>query len=353
MLGLLLALGCPKPIEVVHTYEEVPRLPAPTAGSYNRSLEPTPDPLVQPLVEGLRWDASLAGAASGLALDLVKAGTTQVLTRWQVREAAWRAGWAYPIADARAWSAMEDGSPPPQLLGWLETVSPEDDLGLVRARGQEGDVWVALKARPRLDIGRVPRQLAQGAELALPALPGASYAISDANGRLLSGSLDEPVSLTVATRGEWLVQVDDARGSAALFPVYVGLVPPDLPVIEDARSVRTDVEAIARAEELLDIVRATYDAEPLHRDFMLDAGARSLLQGGGTTREGVIASLGLSPAETALWECQGVTVEACLDGMIWRPRNRSALLDDASGLGLAASVGAEGVRLVGILSRTD
>lgn len=353
MLALLLALGCPKPQPVVLTYEEVPRLPAPAAGSYNRSLEPTPDPLVAPLVEGRRWDASLSGAASGLALDLVKADAERVLTRWQVREAAWRAGWPYPIADARAWSALEDGAPPPQLTVWLAEVAADDDLGLVRARGQDGDVWVGLKAHPRADIRRVPRQLAQGGLLALPALPGASYAIADANGQLLEGRLDEAVEITAATRGEWLVEIRDAAGRLALFPVYVGLVPPDMPVFEDVAAVRTEVQAIARTEALLDTIRTTYDAAPLHRDFMLDAGARSLLKGGGTTRDGVIASLGLSRETTALWACEGVSVEACLDRMIWTPRNRSALLDDASGLGLAADVGAEGVRLVGILSRTD
>ncbi|MCA9568068.1 MAG: hypothetical protein KC656_09510 [Myxococcales bacterium] len=354
MIALLLALGCPKPAApVLPSWETVPSLPSPTAGAYNRSLEAPPDAELARLVEGRRWDASLSGTAAGLALDLIRTDTDRLLTRWKVRESAWRAGWPYPIDDAKAWRALEDGAPPPQLLAWLEALGPDDDLGLVRARGSQGDLWVALKAHPRRDLGRIPRQLAQGGELVLPALPGARYAVADANGRLHAGALDAAVTLQAGSRGEWLVRIDDDQGRVALFPVYVGIVPPLLPLIEDVVPVRTAVDAIARTESLLATIRSAYGSTKPARDFMLDAGARSLLSGGGTTSDGVLGSLGLDPARTALWTCEGTTIEACLDGLIWTPEHRMALLDDASDVGLAADVGAEGVRLVGILSGTD
>lgn len=346
--------GCRKPIEpAVPVWQTVPRLPAPKAGSYNRSKEPAPDPAVRSLAEGLPWDAALSGAAAGLALDLIKARTDRTLTRWDVREAAWSAGYAYPIADARAWNASVDGSPPPDLLAWLQGVDATDDLGLVRARGQDGDLWVALRARPLLDVGRVPRQVAVGGVLELPAVPGARARVADANGHVTVVDLDRPASLTTATRGEWIVQVEQDDQLAALFPVYVGIVPPELPLITDVEAVVTSTDAIARAERLLAEIRLAYGVEGVTRDFMLDAGARSLLGGGTTTAEGVVGSLGLTPANTALWDCRGTTIEACLDRMVWRPENRLALLDANSALGLAASVDPEGVRLVGILGRTD
>lgn len=352
-LTLTLLMGCPKPQPVGPMWAEVPRLPAPTAGSYNRSAESPTDRPVAQLVGRHRWDASLSGAAAGLALDLVKLDTKKALTRWKVREAAWKAGYAYPILDARAWNASEDGAPPPQLLEWLATVPTDHDLGLVRARGQEGDVWVGLRAHPAADIGRVPRQVAEGTLFRLPALPGATYAIADANGALQSGALDTPLELTCGTRGEWLVSVEKDGTQVASFPFYVGIVPPELPLIPDVQPVRDAVDVIARTEELLDNIRQSYGAEGLERDFMLDAGARSLLSGGSTTRDGVLGSLGLAEEQTALWQCDSATVEACMDRILWMPDNRAALLHDDSDLGLAAEVTPGGVRLVGILSRTD
>lgn len=351
---VLLAGGCPKKVEVaVPLWAAIPRLPAPKAGSYNRSKEPSPDPAIAELAKGQAWDAALSGAAAGLALDLIQASGQRSLTRWDVREAAWRAGYAYPIADARAWQAGDNGLPPLQVAAWLQSFTPEDDLGLVRARGQEGDVWVALRARPVLDIGRIPRQVAVGGVLEFPALPGSTLSIADANGHVKVMPMDEAISLSTSTRGEWLVQIDKAETRVALFPVYVGIVPPELPLIDTVQPVVSSTDAIARAESLLTDIRLAYGVEGVQRDFMLDAGARSLLSGGSTTAAGVLESLGLAPANTATWVCDGASIEGCLDTMIWRPENRLALLDEGTMLGLAARVDPQGVRLVGILGRTD
>lgn len=352
--ALVLLGGCPKKVEVAAPlWAAVPRLPAPKAGSYNRSKEPSPDPAIAELVEGNAWDAALSGAASGLALDLIQATGQRTLTRWDVREAAWRAGYAYPIADAKAWQAGDDGAPPVQLAAWLQALTPEDDLGLVRARGQDGDIWVALRARPAIDVGRIPRQVAIGGALEFPAIAGATLSIADANGHMKRLPMDEAISLTAGTRGEWLVQIERSDAIAALFPVYVGIVPPELPLIDTVRPVVSSTDAIARAESLLSDIRLAYGVEGVQRDFMLDAGARSLLSGGTTTPAGVVGSLGLVPANTATWSCDGASIEACLDTMIWRPENRLALLDEGTMLGLAAAVDPQGVRLVGILGRTD
>ena len=85
---------------------------------------------------------------------------------------------------------------------------------------------------------------------------------------------------------------------------------------------------------------------------MLDVGARSLLEPDKSTDE-VLASLGIEPENAAVWRCSGQTVEVCVDRMVWQPGNRLALLDDRARIGLAATMQAGDMQLVGILTRTD
>src|SRR5688572_21052334 len=92
-----LLLGCPKPaVEAAITPDQlaaIPRLPAPRAGTYARVPDRPADPVIASLVEKLTWDASLAGAAAGLALDVAEGRSG--LHGWEVREAAWDAGYPY------------------------------------------------------------------------------------------------------------------------------------------------------------------------------------------------------------------------------------------------------------------
>ena len=353
LLPLLFLLGCPKkPVVSANQWEEVPHLPSPTAGSYTRSKEISPDPPIARLVKDKRWDASLSGAAGNLAVQLSNPNGPKALTRWGVREALWRAGYPYTIADAKAWLAQPDGEPPPQLLTWLEQVGPEDDLGLVRSRGHDEDVFVAMVARPPLDLPVIPRQLAVGGALRLPAVPGATYAVADANGILVTGDLSAGASIDTPSQGEWLVEIRKEQ-PLATFPVYVGIVPPQLMLIEKTVPVRDANEALARATQLLATIRSAYGSPPPARDFLLDAGARSLLAQPDSDVAGILGSMGIPRADAAVWDCNGGTIEVCIDAMIWIPENRRALLDDTARLGLAASVDGGGVRLVGILTRTD
>lgn len=353
MLSLLLLLGCPKKPEVTaNLWETTPRLPAPAAGAYTRSPEAPTDTAIAKLVHGKQWEASLSGAAGGLAVQLSNPNGPKALTRWAVREALWRAGYPYPIQDAKAWLANEDGSPPPQLLLWLEGVPADVDLGLVRSRGHYEDVFVALVAKPKLDLGApIPRQVATGGTLRLPALAGGTYTIADANGRVLTGSLEKGAEIDTPTQGEWLVEVRTPQASTT-FPVYVGIVPPHTSLIEKTASVRDEQDVLGRATEVLERIRDAYGSPVPSRDFMLDAGARTLLDPEKPTPE-VLESLGIEPKNAAVWRCSGQTVEVCMDRMVWRPENRLALLDDDARVGLAATMDAGGMQLVGILTRTD
>ena len=349
--------GCPKdPGEVAPAWDATPRLPSPVAGVYARSRETPSDPALAALVEGKPWDAALSGAAAGLALKLVGEiggpDESPGLTRWRVREAMWKAGYPFPARDARAWPAAAGGAPPSQLVAWLEAFPATDDLGLVRARGRDQDIWVALRASPTADVGRIPRQIAEGGVFTIPANGGGRYRIADANGYLLEGTLDEPAEVEANSTGEWVVEVVPAEGQSAIFPVYVGMVPPEIPIVSDTASVRSSADVVERAETLLSEIRDIYGASALQRDFVLDAGARSLLRGDATSIDGVRESLALDPAGTMIFHCTGTTVESCMDTVVWRPENRRALFDDASALGLAGNLDAEGATLVGIVSVT-
>jgi hypothetical protein len=356
-LGAVLT-ACPKdPGEVAPVWEATPRLPAPSAGVYARSRETPSDPALAAFVAEKPWDAALSGAAAGLALKLVgEIGGPEEspgLTRWRVREAMWKAGYPFPALDARAWQAGPDGAPPPPLVAWLDAFPAGDDLGLVRARGRDQDLWVALRSRPTVDVGRIPRQVPEGGTFTIPANPGGRYRVSDANGFLLEGTLDAPAEIEANSTGEWVVEILPAEaGPPALFPVYVGMVPPDLPLIREPAAVRSPADVVERAETLLADIREIYGASQLQRDFVLDAGARSLLRGDTDSAEGVRESLALDSAGTTIFRCEGTTVEACLDRVVWQPENRRALFDDASALGLAGDLDAEGATVVGIVSVT-
>ena len=89
LLALCLFTGCrggPSPASVAD-YAQAPQLPAPSAGTYARVPAIPNDPVVAMTAKNMRWDASLSGAAAGLALDFLEKG--QPITDWSAREAVW------------------------------------------------------------------------------------------------------------------------------------------------------------------------------------------------------------------------------------------------------------------------
>jgi hypothetical protein len=61
------------------------------------------------MVGDLAFDRALESASAGLALDA--ADGTGGLARWELREAAWRGGWPYPVTDARGWGTVSGTAP--------------------------------------------------------------------------------------------------------------------------------------------------------------------------------------------------------------------------------------------------
>ncbi len=337
-LALLVVAACTAKVPP-HNPLDPPHLPSPYAGTYAPNPGRPIDPTVGAAVGAYAHDGTLAGAAAGLALAAIRGEGN--LDGWVVREAAWRAGWPWPIIDVGAWSVTQGGTPAP-LATWLAALPEGTSVGVVRARGSQGDAWVALAGRSQVHLDLMPRQARSGSSLTLPVVDGGTYAVSDPDGRLWEGGLDAPQPFSLVAPGEWLFEIRKAGVTEALFPIYVGMIPPELGLLGTAQP---SAEPIGRAAELLDGIRDAYGAAPWIRDPLLDSGARALLAKTGDVAS-LAAALGFDPDEAAKWECRGSTVESCLDRILWDPRSRPALLGDSRRVGYAAEVDANGLHLV-------
>lgn len=346
LAGIALS-GCPKPPPPVVDWGQAPRVPSPSAGSFTLAPGVPADPGIARLVAGKRYDASLAGAAAGIGLAL--AHGEGGLTAPELREAAWRAGWPYPIASAQLWVGTAGDPPPPPVAQWV--AGQADLVGLVRVRAGLDEAWVGLSAKPRVDLGVIPRQLPAGGTLALPATPGARVTVADPAGRLIESGLEGGWTLLVEATGEWLVEVADAGGPAAVFPVYVGLVPPSLDLLVPTDPPMDAAAATERARAVMAEVRDAYGLPPFAPDPLLDAAARTWLVTPDAPVAEVARRAGLDPARAWRWECRGGTVESCLDSVVWDPRARPGLLLEDALWGLVAEVGPSGVRLVAAVGR--
>jgi hypothetical protein len=341
-LVLVAAAGCPKPQPPpAFDWAERPRVPAPASGTYGRAPGLPADPGIAQLVQGHAYDAALAGAAAGVALAL--AHDEGGLTAPELREAAWRAGWPYPITSAQLWVGTAGAPPPPPVGAWI--ASQADVVGLVRVRAGLEEAWVGLSAKPRADLGALPRQLPVGGALALPATPGARATIVDPMGRLQERPLDAAWTTTVELGGEWLVEVRDDLGPIATFPVYVGLVPPDLDLLVPTEPPPDGAAAADAAHRTLDLVREAYGLPAYVSDPLLDAAARTWLADPTVPVSDVARITGLDAERTWRWDCRGSSVESCLDSIVWDVRARPGLLLEDALLGLAATVSGDGVHV--------
>lgn len=330
-------------------WEDTPRLPSPTAATYARVEAPPPDAGVQAVLDGRSWDASLGGTAAGLALAVVN--QLGSITPPEVREAAWRAGWPYPVSEVRAWSTQAGSPPPGAIATWLAEWPPPASIGLVRARGGLDDVWIGVAARPTVELGSVPRQVPSGGTLAIPALPGVRMRVADPEGTLLEVMLDTTWSSVLEVEGEWLVELDRDGALLARFPVYVGLVPPDLTLLVPTEPPTSAAEADALAVQCLTDVRDAYGLAPFERDPILDAASRTVLATPLLTADELAAHAGIARGDLWRFTCRAATVETCLDGVVWRANARPGLLAQRALLGLTSSVTSSGVELALVVAR--
>jgi hypothetical protein len=292
-----------------------------------------------------RWDEALSGAAAGVALAVL-GGDTPDDTR--VRWSAVRAGYPHAVI-GRAVAASAQGAVPDVVRTALIAEGRAGrDVGLVRARGANEDVWVLLVAEPRADVGIVPRELAAGTRV--PLAPGPSWraARPGAGVETLDGVFvpDAP--------GTWLLQATDAQGPVATLPVFVDVPTPDLPPL---RGVPAGASIEARVEGALGGLRV--NEAPPTRDPSLASIARArlraLLEHGDDVASAPdvarqLVAAGFDDGGTA-GACRAPTVEACLEAMWWSPEDRGALDPSWPLVGTAASVEEGRVSVVVVTAR--
>jgi hypothetical protein len=293
---------------------------------YTHVVQPPADPVVAAAMQGQPWDEALGGAAAGVALALVEGASSDPYSlRWK----AVLAGYPYPVVQfGAAWVAH--GEHAPELSAEARAkASGGADVGLVRARGRDQDVWVLLVGGRRSELPRFPREAKVGerVEFASPVV----YA--DPEGGVHT---DRVVALDRA--GEWLVQVQDRQGSVATVPVYVGMSTPGEPPIQD--DARGDTQEAA-ARDLIHALAGWYGRAAPTFDSGLDSVARArlnVLEAGGAPEaaDRQLQSAGWVGMPVAGGECRGSSVAACLDGMWWSPDRRGVLVADYTAYGVAA-----------------
>lgn len=359
LAAVILMTGCPKPIvpptlsetAAGLAYGTTPRLPSPQAGTYSRMAYDSPDAVLHLLLEGRQVDASLMGASAGLAFDALEG--IGGITRWELREALWAAGWPYPVQEARGWSTSVGDAPPAEAIEWLAGLPEDDDMALVRARGTKADAWVGMRARPTVDLGPLPRVVALGAKLTLPVVPGATWQLADASGRLLEGDLETPATMLLTTTGEWLVQIKRGREELARFPVYVGVDAPDAPLLRRSESsppISDAHDAEDHATTMLRHVRDEYGLRAWLPDPLVSAAARSFAQSPERGAAQALNAVGVHDPRVIAWQCTDATVEDCIDRWVWDPRQREALLaTEPWSMGIHAGLDTGGLRLTVLL----
>ena len=84
-IGLMTACGSQRAVvRDSKDYASTPRLPSPHSGTYARATSTPNDPVIAAIMGQHKWDASLSGAAAGLAVGRLM--NNRAVTAWRARE---------------------------------------------------------------------------------------------------------------------------------------------------------------------------------------------------------------------------------------------------------------------------
>lgn len=318
-------------------------MPAPRGEIYTQAAVPPTDTVLRKAMTGLPWDEVLAGAASGVALDLIDGVSTNA---YRLRWAAILAGWPFPILSFNSFQSGYDDIPKDLLVKAQAAAAKGQVIGVSRGRQADGDIWVLLVSERRGDLGPIPRDPGLGDTLPLL---GASFVLADPEGRIQEvGAGDFPLQRP----GEWLLEAYDSDGrKIAVLPLFVGGTAPLAPPIVADISGPTDISTL----QLYNSVRNWYGLEDVEREMPLDSVARARLK---MVRDGsvlpqasaMLGAAGYLNVPTAAAECQAATVASCLDGIWWSADKRWIFQGDFSVMGIASEAVDGGVRLVLVAS---
>lgn len=348
LVGSLLLTACAGKRDAVRDskdYASTPKLPSPHSGTYARAPSTPRDPVIASMVSNHTWDASLSGAAAGLAVARLMNDTA--ITGWRAREAAWRAGYPYPVVQIRAWSTAPQSEPPEELQQWLGTVEKDADLGLVRARDANMELWLAMVGDARHDVGVHPRHVNPGTDLSLPVADGLTFQLVTPAGQLTRGSLATKQRFAMDEQGEWLTVISDAQGRVAAWPTYVGILPPSENLLDEI-NVTSSQQPELDVLDALNEVREIYGVQPWTRTPVLDALAATLHEDNSRDLNTLGVSVGYRPGAVHAWSCRYTSTHACLDAMLWEPTFRKGLLGDGTEAGVHIQRTTDGVTLMGV-----
>lgn len=350
MTILLLLLGCAhhaaSKAQPTVDPQQPPILPAPEAEIYAAAGNGKPrDPLVARAAEGLPWDEALSGAAGAMALAGDRAPDLGS-ARW----AAWRAGYPYPLRSLSYALEPEGGYPDALVRELGAALLPGDQIGLARARVQEGDRWIALVARVSRTVSPFARHLEHDEALSLAGSGVTRYCLTSPTGRALEGSV--PAAPRLGEDGEWWLELYGEDGRAVVVaPVTVGMpaapTPPlDLPGLTSSSA----EEAMRDARAGIAEIRSVFDLPAVDADPTLDVLARAPLEQPATIWDAVAAKTRAKAAGYAdggAVTCSATTVALCLDAVMRSGAGREVLLDpDYKLAGGGATVSTGSVRLV-------
>ena len=307
-----------------------PHLPAPVADLYVHHVATPVDPLVTTVLEGRPWEEVLSGAASALALTISTRGDVDLsAARW----AAVRAGYPFPVLGLDVVHAPHEQRP-------TLTLPSSGDVGLVRARGPDDDIWVVLHGAGGPDLPAVPREARVGDHLALS---GPSWRASLPSGEVRA--LGD--GLVFDREGEWLLQAFDAEHVVATLPVYVGVATPEKPPFVGSLS---GADPETAAFNAVAAVWAWYGRDPPTRDATMDSVARVRLRAlaaGGTAESPTLLLRHAGFVEGASGaDCRAQSLRDCLETMWWSPDQRAVFAAGYSSVGVATSNDGQGVRVV-------
>ncbi len=336
-LVLPLSLSCAhRPAEpVVSAAPSAPHLPSPVGALYVRHLARPVDPLVAQVLGSDPWEEVLSGAAAGVALEVAARRDVDLSTaRW----AAVRAGYPYPVLDMQV--VHVDHEAIPKL-----TLPVSGDLGLVRARGPDDDIWVVLRGASGPALPPIPREAQVGD---LVPLSGAQWRASDPSGNVRVVEK----GLLLDRAGEWLLEAVADGHVVATLPVYVGERTPETPPFQGQLAGDDPEEAMFNA---LASLWDWYGRDAPVRDSGIDSVARARLRAltaGGETEPAAMLLRRSGFVDGANGsECRADSLRACLEQMWWSADQRAIFAPDFSSVGVAAQGEGQGVRVVVMVAR--
>ncbi|HND32609.1 MAG TPA: hypothetical protein PLA94_21585 [Myxococcota bacterium] len=336
--GLLLQLSACTPVHRdPYAPDVVPRMPSPLGQIYTRAAQEPGDPVVKKALRELPWDEVLSGVASGLALDLLQGDEPGA---FQIRWRGVLAAWPYPVLGMRTEQTEYDAIPVRLIEEAKRQASLGMDLGLVRGRSGEGDLWVLVWSRRTAELGPIPREPSVGQRVELV---GADFTVVDPLG--VRKNLGEGAWVP-SEPGEWLLEARTPGGQQITrIPIFVGEATPLLPPIQKQATGEPENAAWA----LFSTIRTWYQLPLPERDPGLDAVARvrlrSLVAGEKPPpAEGMLRSAGYVDVPVGSAECTATTVADCLDQLWWSTEFRAFYQGDWTAVGLAS--GLRGDRLV-------